>query len=294
MPGENLTRVEAHERSSLITVQNYKVELDLSGNGDTFWSGTDVYFSANRHGASTFIDAITAKVHRVVLNGEDLDVAKVNDGVRIQLSNLKEENHLRVESEAVYMNTGEGLHRFVDPADGLTYLYSQFEVPDSRRVFAVFEQPDLKASFEFTITAPEAWKVISNQPAASVKNVGSKKQKWVFEPTPRISSYITALVAGPYHEVRSELVNTAGRTIPLGVFCRQSMAQYLEADYMFEKTRQGFEFFETQFGVEYPFAKYDQLFVPEFNAGAMENAGAVTFTERYIFRSQPAHFWMGQ
>ena len=288
MPGENLTRVEAHERSSLITVHSYKVELDLSGTEDTFWSGTDVHFSANRAGSSTFIDAITAKVHRVVLNGQELDVNKVNDGVRIQLNHLQEENHLRVESEAIYMNTGEGLHRFIDPADGQTYLYSQFEVPDSRRVFAVFEQPDLKATFEFVVTAPEAWKVISNQPAASVSNVGSKKNKWVFEPTPRISSYITALVAGPYHEVRSELVNTAGRTIPLGVFCRQSMAQYLEADYMFEKTRQGFEFFETQFGVEYPFAKYDQLFVPEFNAGAMENAGAVTFTERYVFRSQPA------
>jgi len=309
LPGENLTRAEAQARAAIINVETYKVELDLTAGDTTFGSKTTVRFSSKQVGAETFIDAITARVHSVVLNGQALDVAAVNDGVRIQLANLQAENELVVNADAIYMNTGEGLHRFVDPADGNVYLYSQFEVPDSRRVFAVFEQPDLKATFEFVITAPSEWKVISNQPTPVPAAIDGSKSLWSFEPTPRLSSYVTALIAGPYHEVRSELTNSSGRVVPLGVFCRQSMAEFLEADYMFEKTRQGFEFFEKQFGVDYPFAKYDQLYVPEFNAGAMENAGAVTFTERYVFRSQAtlalqerrvitilhelAHMWFG-
>lgn len=286
MPGENLTRIEAAERSALLTVASYEVALDLTTSEKTFRSTTVVKFKSNQVGASTFIDAITAEVHSVVLNGESLDVDKVSDGLRIQLDNLQLENELTVVSDAFYMNTGEGLHRFVDPADGEVYLYSQFEVPDSRRVFAVFEQPSLKATFQFTITAPEAWKVVSNQATPASTPIGEGKATWVFEPTPVISSYITALVAGPYSEVRSELTSSDGRVIPLGVFARASMTEFLDADYIFEKTRQGFEFFEKAFDYPYPFDKYDQLFVPEFNAGAMENAGAVTFTETYVFRSK--------
>jgi aminopeptidase N len=245
-----------------------------------------VKFKSNKAGASTFIDAITSEVHSVVLNGEALDTNKVSDGIRIQLDNLQLENELTVVADAFYMNTGEGLHRFVDPADGEVYLYSQFEVPDSRRVFAVFEQPSLKATFQFTITAPEAWKIVSNQATPTATPIGDGKATWAFEPTPVISSYITALVAGPYSEVRSELTSSDGRIIPLGVFARASMTEFLDSDYIFEKTRQGFEFFEKAFDYPYPFDKYDQLFVPEFNAGAMENAGAVTFTETYVFRSK--------
>lgn len=310
MPGENLTRIEAQDRAALIAVESYRVELDLSSDDpDVYWSGTEVRFTSNKVGARTFIDAITNKVNRICLNGQELDPAKLSDGIRIELPNLQAENHLIIESYCNYMNTGEGLHRFVDPVDGNVYLYSQFEVPDSRRMFAVFEQPDLKATFEFVITAPETWKITSNQPTPTPQQAGSGKLKWYFSPTPRLSSYVTALIAGPYHQVQSQLTNSAGRTVPIGVFCRQSMAQYLDAEYMFEKTRQGFEFFENQFGVEYPFEKYDQLFVPEFNAGAMENAGAVTISEKYVFRSQPtealrerfvitilhelAHMWFG-
>jgi aminopeptidase N len=225
-------------------------------------------------------------VHSVTLNGQQLDVASVFSDSRIQLDNLAEQNELVVVAEAKYMNTGEGLHRFVDPVDNEVYLYTQFEVPDSRRVFAVFEQPDLKATFQFNITAPSYWKVVSNQTSPAPKEVGEGRAIWSFEPTPRISSYITALIAGPYTEVRSELTSSDGRVIPLGVFCRNSLAEHMDADYVFEKTRQGFEFFEKAFDRAYPFEKYDQLFVPEFNAGAMENAGAVTFTEVYVFRSK--------
>ncbi|MEV7528886.1 aminopeptidase N [Agrococcus sediminis] len=284
MPGENLTRTEAQERAALVEVDGYDVALDLTTGDEVFRSTTTVRFRA-QDGASTFIDHISKQVHSVTLNGAELDVAAVNDGVRIQLEGLQAENELTVVSDAMYVNTGEGLHRFVDPVDGEAYLYSQFEVPDSRRVFAVFEQPDLKAEFRFTVTAPAAWQVVSNQPTPEPVVEGDTGT-WAFEPTPRISSYITALVAGPYTVTRSELTSSDGRTIPLGIFCRASLAEHMDADYLFDITRKGFAFFEDQFGVAYPFEKYDQLFVPEFNAGAMENAGCVTFTESYVFRAQ--------
>ncbi|MFP5366050.1 MAG: aminopeptidase N, partial [Actinomycetes bacterium] len=203
----------------------------------------------------------------------------------------EEHNELTVVADAPYMNTGEGLHRFVDPVDNEVYLYTQFEVPDSRRMFAVFEQPDLKAAFSFTVTAPSHWDVISNSPTPSPVEAapgddGGARSVWSFSPTPRLSSYVTALIAGPYQSVRSEVTSSDGRVIPLGVFARKSLMQYLDADNIFELTRQGFGFFEAQFGCPYPFEKYDQLFVPEFNAGAMENAGAVTILEGYVFRSK--------
>ncbi|KSU77955.1 aminopeptidase N [Pseudarthrobacter enclensis] len=286
----NLTRAEARDRAELITVDSYEVSLDLTRGSEVFGSTTTVRFSAVP-GADTFIDAVTRTVHSVTLNGRSLDPATVSDGVRIQLPDLAGQNELTVVADAPYMNTGEGLHRFVDPVDNEVYLYTQFEVPDSRRMFAVFEQPDLKATFAFTITAPSHWDVISNSPTpvpgeAAPGDDGGARSVWTFAPTPRLSSYVTALIAGPYQSVRSEVASSDGRVIPLGVFARKSLMQYLDADNIFELTRQGFGFFEAQFGCPYPFEKYDQLFVPEFNAGAMENAGAVTILEGYVFRSK--------
>jgi aminopeptidase N len=284
VPGDNLTRIEAQERKAILDVQSYEISLDLTTGPDTFRSLTTVNFTATA-GASTFIDHLSNTVHSVVLNGVSLDPAAVNDGVRIQLDSLAAENVLVVDSEPEYTNSGEGLHRFVDPVDGEVYLYTQFEVPDSRRVFPVFEQPDLKATFAFTVTAPAAWQLVSNSPTPEPV-VNGENATWKFAPTPILSSYVTALVAGPYDVVRSELISSDGRVIPLGLFVRKSLAQYLDSDYIFEKTRQGFEYFEEKFAYPYPFDKYDQLFVPEFNAGAMENAGAVTFTEVYVFRGK--------
>ena len=286
MPGQNLTRIEAQERAAALEVQSYQVEIDLTQGAEFFGSTTRVRFTSKTPGISTFIDAITNSVHSVVLNGEVLDPAVVSDGIRIQLPSIAAENELVVVAQGKYTNTGEGLHRFVDPVDQEVYLYTQFEVPDSRRMFAVFEQPDLKATFQFNITAPSYWKVVSNSPTPAANDLREGVSVWNFEPTPRISSYITALVAGPYVEVNDQLVSSSGKTIPLGVFCRKSLFEFLDAEYVFEKTKQGFEFFEQQFDYPYPFEKYDQLFVPEFNAGAMENAGAVTFTETYVFRSK--------
>ena len=265
--------------------KSYEVILDLTTGDKTFGSTTTVTFSA-KPGSSTWIDAITASVHSVTLNGDSLDPATVSDGVRIQLDNLVADNVLVVVSDAMYTNTGEGLHRFVDPVDGEVYLYSQFEVPDTRRVFAVFEQPDLKATFQFTVIAPSAWKVVSNSITPTPVANGDTKT-WTFAPTPVLAPYVTAIIAGPYEMVESSLTSRDGRTIPLGDLRRASRScRYMDADYIFDTTRKGFEYFENMFDYPYPFDKYDQLFVPEFNAGAMENAGAVTFVETYVFKSK--------
>ncbi|MBN9194861.1 MAG: aminopeptidase N, partial [Microbacterium sp.] len=285
MPGENLTRIEAQERRAVVETHEYDVVLDLTTGPEVFRSTATVRFAATE-GASTFIDLIARDVHSITLNGRAIDPTVVFADSRIVLDGLAAENELVVEADCLYTNTGEGLHRFVDPVDGEVYLYSQFEVPDSRRVFAVFEQPDLKAGFRFTVTAPAAWKVVSNSPTPEPTPLDGDRATWAFERTPRISSYITALIAGPYEATFSELTSASGRVIPLGVYARKSLWQHLDADYVFEKTRQGFAYYEDKFAYPYPFAKYDQLFVPEFNAGAMENAGAVTFTETYVFRSK--------
>ncbi|GAA2233174.1 aminopeptidase N [Rarobacter faecitabidus] len=308
MPGENLTRSEAVQRAATVTTHSYDVTLDLTQGPETFESTTVIRFDATP-GGSAFLDLVAPRLREIELNGVALDVNAIFEDSRIALSDLKAHNTVRVVANAAYTNTGEGLHRFVDPVDGEAYLYSQFEVPDARRMYATFEQPDLKATFAFTVRAPEAWKVVSNSPAPAPVKHGDGTATWSFAPTPRISTYITALVAGPYHEVRGELTSSDGRTIPLGVYCRTSLAEFLDADYILETTRRGFAFFEAKFDVPYPFEKYDQLFVPEYNMGAMENAGCVTFTETYVFRSnvtdairerrvvtilhELAHMWFG-
>ncbi|TRO69616.1 aminopeptidase N [Streptomyces sp. IB201691-2A2] len=284
MPGTNLTREEAQQRAKLLTVDSYEIDLDLSGaqgEGGTYRSVTTVRFDSAETGAESFIDLVAPAVHEVTLNGDSLDPAEVFKDSRIALPGILEgRNILRVVADCAYTNTGEGLHRFVDPVDQQAYLYTQFEVPDARRVFASFEQPDLKATFQFTVKAPTGWTVISNSPTPEPKD-----DIWVFEPTPRISTYITALILGPYHSVHS-VYEKDGQSVPLGIYCRPSLAEFLDSDAIFEVTRQGFEWFQEKFDYAYPFKKYDQLFVPEFNAGAMENAGAVTIRDQYVFRSK--------
>jgi len=286
VPGTNLTREEAAERARLLHVASYDVTLDLTAGPDTYASTTLVRFACAEPGASTFADLVAPAVHEVVLNGRSLDVAEVVTSGRVALPDLAADNELRVVADAAYMTTGEGLHRFVDPVDKEVYLYSQFEVADARRVFTCFDQPDLKATHSFTVTAPSHWQVVSNSPTPAPTGLGDGRATWVFAPTPRLSTYVTALVAGPYHVERGELTSRDGRTVPLGVFCRASLAEHLDAGNVMDVTRSGFAFFEELFDRVYPFAKYDQLFVPEFNAGAMENAGAVTITEQYVFRSK--------
>jgi aminopeptidase N len=282
---QNITRAEAKERSALISVDSYEVTLDLTGTGETFPSLTVVSFECRQPGASTWIDLIAPAVHGLSLNGRTLDVARAVDGPRIRLDDLEATNLLIVSADAAYMNTGEGLHRFIDPVDEETYIYTQFESADARRAYACFEQPDLKATFQLTVAAPSHWKVVSNSPTPEPEVEDDGSATWTFEPTPRISTYITALVGGAYHRVADSYTGKFG-TYPLDVFCRESLAQYLDSDDILTVTKQGFAYFEEQFGVAYPFEKYSQLFVPEFNAGAMENAACVTHRDDYVFRSR--------
>ena len=279
----NLTRDEAMARSALIQVTSYEVELDLVDGDSTFGSVSVVRFSCGAPGSSTFIDLTAPAVREITLNDEPVSLEKF-DGDRITLDDLAPENVLRVVAECAYSRSGEGLHRFTDPADGRVYLYSDLETFDAHRVYACFDQPDMKASYELTVTAQEDWLVVSNMaPESSTAAAGALR--WHFPPTPVMPTYITAVAAGPYHVVRD-----SHDGIPLGLFCRQSLAEYLDADEILEVTRQGFDFYHDSFGIRYPFGKYDQLFVPEFKEGAMENAGCVTFLEAYIFRSRVTDF----
>ncbi|WP_136709819.1 aminopeptidase N [Agromyces sp. H66] len=297
MPAANLTRAEAIERSAVVSAPSYEVVLDLTRGAETFRSETTVRFTG-MPGGSTFIEACTDAIHSITLNGRSLDPAAVSDGTRIRLDDLAAANELHVVADARYTNTGEGLHRFVDPVDGEAYLYTEFAVAEANRVFAVFDQPDLKASFRFTITAPAHWTVLSNAPSpdpvaepveAATGATGSghaASATWTFEPGPVISSYIVAIVAGPYTAWHGSARSVDGRDIPLGLFTRASLAQYAEPDVMFETVQAGLAFYENAFGVPYPYGKYDQIFVPEYNWGAMENVGAVTFNEGYLFRAR--------
>ena len=313
MPGQNLTRLEAADRSATVHTRSYDVTLDLTRGETVFGSSTTVRFTS-APGSSTFIDLIAPVVHSISLNGRALDPAEVYADSRITLTGLAADNELVVVADCAYMHTGEGLHRFTDPADGETYLYSQFEVPDSRRVFAVFEQPDLKASFTFTVTTPSNWTVLSNsptpEPTPTEDSDGSGgAHTFAFAPTEPMSSYVTAIVAGPYVGATDEYVASDGRTVPLGVYCRKSLVEHMDSAEILDLTKRGFAYYEDLFATPYAFTKYDQIFVPEFNAGAMENAGCVTHRDDYIFRSRPvearverravtilhelAHMWFG-
>ncbi|MCL1923864.1 MAG: aminopeptidase N [Propionibacteriaceae bacterium] len=308
MPGTNLTRQEAEAREQIITTASYDISLDLTASETVFPSTTILKFSCSQPGASTFVDLIAPQVRRVVLNGRELDPQEVYADSRITLVDLEAENTLMVEAECEYSHTGEGLHRFTDPADNRSYTYSQCEVADARRIFACFEQPDLKARFTFHLVTDADWTAISNQPTPEPQITGDVA-RWDFAQTPIMSTYLVAVIAGPYTQWRDSFASMDGRSIPLGLFVRESMAQYVDPENIFDVTKRGFEFFEKSFRLAYPYEKYDQIFAPQYNAGAMENIGAVTLTESYVFRSKPleaeiaarantitheqAHMWFG-
>jgi len=304
----NLTRHDATARAELLEVDSYQVELDLTDGGGkpserAFRSTTTIRFSATRPGASTFLDLVAETVHSATLNGSPIDLSGYATDRGIMLHGLAADNTVVVTADMLYTNTGEGLHRFVDPLDGETYLYSQFETADAKRMYACFDQPDLKATFSFSAIVPDEWEVASNGREESVEQLRAGKRVQ-FATTVRISPYVTALVAGPYYVVRS-----SHDGIDLGLWCRRTLGKHLDADELFKITAQGFDWYHANFGTRYPFDKYDQLFVPEFNAGAMENAGCVTFREDYVFRSkvtdaryerrgetllhEMAHMWFG-
>lgn len=300
VPMPALNRDEARTRADLIDVHRYAVELDLTRGEDHFAADTLIRFSARTDGDS-FVELKPVRLRSATLDGVEIDPASLEDN-RLPLRGLTAGEHeLRVEATMGYSRTGEGMHRFTDPADGETYVYTQLFMEDIQRVFAAFDQPDLKAVFEVAVTAPEGWTVLGNG-IATPRGAG----RWTLAATPPISTYLVAVAAGPWHGVRTE---HAG--LPFGIHCRRSMAAYLDADAeeILDITRRCYDRYHEIFTEPYPFDSYDQAFVPEFNAGAMENPGLVTFRDEFVFRSavteterqtrgiviahEMAHMWFG-
>ncbi len=292
MDPANITRDEALHRSSVLAVHSYDVTVDLTGRdvdgsplaqpGETFVSTTTIAFQSAAE--QSWVDLIADSVLSATLDGQEIDPAS-HQACRLPL-NLESGLHtLTVTALCRYSRTGEGLHRFVDPADGRVYLYSQFETADARRMYANFEQPDLKATFKLSVVAPAGWQVISNSAAVDPVDLGDATQRWHFEPTKPLSTYLTALVAGEYHVEPGEITSIDG-PVPARLVCRQSMVPYLDSERIRTTTQRGFDVFEKAFGLSYQFGTYDQVFVPQFNAGAMENAGCVTIRDEYLFRSR--------
>ncbi|HEV2635104.1 MAG TPA: aminopeptidase N [Actinocrinis sp.] len=306
----DLTRAQARARAELVTVRSYRVDLDFTCGDEVFATTCEIRFAAARPGAGTFVDLVAARIRRAELNGRPLDVSESGySGGRLALPDLAADNVLTVVADFRYTNEGTGLHRTVDRTDGKVYLYTKFEPAHARRVYPNFEQPDLKAPFTFSVVAPDHWLVLSNEPAADRAELRPGVARWQFPATPPLSTYVTAVVAGDYCLVRESFTTRRGQVIPLGVACRASLAGFLGADEIFRTTRQGLDFFTGLFDLDFPFAKYDQVFVPEFSSGAMENAGCVTFAEEMLFRSKTtalryemrsnvilhemAHMWFG-
>ncbi|MFF0591718.1 aminopeptidase N [Streptomyces antibioticus] len=295
-----LTRDEAQNRAQLLDVHRYTIELDLTTGDETFESETAIRFTARADG-TTFVELKPAELRSATLDGHPLDPALLT-GNRLPLAGLTAGEHeLRVHATMRYSRTGEGMHRFTDPTDGETYLYTQLFMDDVQRVFTAFDQPDLKAVFELTVTAPDGWSVLAN---GITEHLGDGR--WKAAPTPLISTYLVAVAAGPWHSVTTE-----HRGLPFGIHCRRSLAPHLDADAdeLLEITRQCFDRYHEKFDEPYPFDSYDQAFVPEFNAGAMENPGLVTFRDEFVYRSavtdterqtramvvahEMAHMWFG-
>jgi aminopeptidase N len=281
-----ITKTESAQRARLLRIRSCDVALDLTRGDEEFGSVAVITFDCAEPGASSYADLIASAVHEITLNGVALDPERVCAAGRIVLPDLAATNELRVVADFGYTGDGSALHRGVDSADGRTYCYTNLFPADARRVFGCFDQPDLKAEFGITVTAPAGWVVLSTMPAPAAEPAGDGTAVWRFDPTPRISTYLVAVVAGEYHVATATHTTPAGQRIPLGLACKQSLAPYLEADDMFGITREGLDYYTQLFGSPFPFPKYDQVMVPEFQAGAMENVGCVTFSEAYIYRSK--------
>jgi len=304
--GTNLKQIEAAQRSEAIKVASYKIDLDVTTGEQTFLVKTTIKFAGLKPGATTFIDCVGKRIISAKLNGADFDPKF--DGESIFLPAIAADNTLEIEHEGIYSNSGEGLHRFVDPADDEVYLYTQFETGDARRMYACFDQPDQKATFAISTITPKHWEVISNYGIEGTKDLDGDRKHTQFATSQIISTYVTAIVAGAYTSVHDEYKGE--KTIPLGIYARKSFFKHVDAENIFKVTKEGFAYFEKTFGLAYPFGKYDQIAVAEYNWGAMENVGCVTFhedvlifrskvTERsYISRAttihhEMAHMWFG-
>jgi aminopeptidase N len=312
MQAAEITRDETSERARLLRVSSYDVTLDLTRGSEVFGSQAIIRFDCTEPGAASYADLVADRVHEISLNGTSIDPRLACADGRIALADLAAHNELRVVADCRYSADGTGLQRSVDPADGKVYTYTKFEPAYARTVYANFEQPDLKATFSIGVRVPEQWTVLSNQPAAAgspAADGDSGSVRWHFEPTPLLPTYLFAVVAGEYTVVRGSHATPSGQVIPLALACRASLAEFLDAADILGVTRQGLDYYTSLFGGDFPFAKYDQVFVPDYSAGATENAGCVVFSDLLLFRSrvtdvmyelrasvvlhEMAHMWFG-
>jgi aminopeptidase N len=314
-----ITRAETADRARLLRVDSYEVTLDLTRGPEVFGSRSVIRFGCTQPGADTvtYADLVAETVHEITLNGSPIDPATACAEGRITLTGLAAGNELIVGADCRYSRDGTGLHRAVDPADQKVYTYTKFEPAYARTVYANFEQPDLKASFTISVIVPAGWTVLSNEPVADMMPVGGRggaagedaASQWRFWPTPPLPTYLFAVAAGEYHVVRGTHTTPRGQEIPLGLACRASLAGDLDPEDILDITRTGLDYYPALFQSDYPFAKYDQVFVPEYSVGATENAGCVVFSDRLLFRSrvpesmrqlrasvilhEMAHMWFG-
>ena len=301
-----LSQDEAEERARRVSHVSYEIQLDLSAGASSYRGDVTIRFqlAGESSGGALFLDHRGGGIERIEVNGESLQHQPGRYRIALADDALGAQNVVRVVYEHEYDHTGDGLHQFIDPEDGSEYLYTNFEPYSAHRLFPCFDQPDLKATYALTADAPAHWELIANSAESEREDLEDGRLRRRFATSEPFSSYLFALIAGPYHVVRDE-----HRGVPLGFFCRRSLIEYLDADELFEVTKQGLDFYGEFFDYAYPFGKYDQIFVPEFNAGAMENVGAVTHSERMVFRDPPtenqrlgraevllhemAHMWFG-
>ncbi len=280
-----LYRQEALERAGRIHHVRYGLDLELTEGRDSYTGSVVIEFHLDDGDRPLFLD-YSGRVRSLRANGTDLEPDHREGRIRIAPEHLRMHNRFVIEYESRYSATGDGFHRFVDPQDGATYLYSNLEPYSAHRIFPCFDQPDIKATYRLLVIAPDGWQVVSAEAAGQTTHLSQGRRMHDFPPSASFSSYLFSLIAGPYVALES-----SHGGVPLGLYGRASMRAELErsADEIFELTAQGLDYYADLFGRRYPFSKYDQLFVPEFNAGAMENVGAVTFNDSFLFRDPPTY-----
>ncbi len=280
-----LHRAEAVERASRVHGIHYSLAFDLSEDRSSYTGRARIDFELRPGAAPLFLDFRGTPV-RLSVNGKPQEPDHRDHRLWLPDELLATSNRVEVEYENDFDLSGDGFHRFVDPEDGATYLYTNFEPFAAHRSFPCFDQPDLKARFGLVVVAPGTWTVVSAEEAADSSALPDGRRRHVFPATPPFSTYLFPLLAGPY-----ERIDDRHGELRLGVLGRRSMRRELEtsAPEILEITAQGMAYYAELFGRPYPFAKYDQVFVPEFNAGAMENVAAVTFADQFLFRDPPTY-----
>jgi len=269
-----LSEQQAKSRSERVSKVDYALTFNLTG-GESFSATSTIRFDLSDNSHALTVDLDKAHINSLIVNGHKIKPNYNQWFITLESNVLKlGRNTVVVDFTRKHSTNGEGLHRFTDPVDGKVYLYSHFEPAAAHQMFALFDQPDLKATYQMRVLAPKDWQVLSATKETLIKPRGAQKE-WYFDRTLKLSPYNFSLHAGPYKVWQD---NSA--KYPMRLLARQSVAKQIKPADWFKYTKNGINFFENYYGVDYPFRKYDQILVPDFLYGAMENAAAITFAER--------------